>query len=39
MVKTATFGGSWWLQIRVLDAKKNEMAEGVRLLTSPNKGT
>jgi len=33
MVKTATFGGNWWLQIRMLDEKKNEMAEGVTLMT------
>ena len=39
MVKTATFGGSWWLRIRILDEKKNEMAKGVRLWISRNKGS
>jgi len=33
MVKTATFGGRWWITLRIMDEKKNEMAEGVTLMT------
>jgi len=33
MVKTATFGGRWWMNLRIIDEKKNEMAEGVTLMT------
>jgi hypothetical protein len=34
MVKTATFGGSWWLRMRILDEKKDEKAKGVTLVES-----
>ena len=33
MVKTATFGGRWWMALRIMDEKKNRMAEGVALLS------
>ncbi len=34
MVKTATFGGRWWMTLRVMDEKKDRMAEGVTLVPS-----
>ena len=37
MVKTATFGGRWWMALRIMDEKKNRMAEGVTLVTSKPK--
>ena len=37
MVKTVTFGGRWWMKVRVMDEKKNRMAEGVALLTAKPK--
>jgi hypothetical protein len=37
MVKTATFGGRWWMNVRIMDEKKNRMAEGVALLTAKPK--
>jgi HEAT repeat protein len=33
MVKTATFGGRWWMALRVMDEKKDRMAGGITLLT------
>ena len=32
MVKTATFGGRWWMTLRIMDEKKNRMAEGVTII-------
>ncbi|MFP6886014.1 MAG: HEAT repeat domain-containing protein [Opitutales bacterium] len=34
MVKTSTFGGDWWVGMRVLDESKNEKAKGVTLAVS-----
>ena len=34
MIKTATFGGSWWLRMRILDESKNKKADGVTLIAS-----
>ena len=34
MIKTATFGGSWWLRMRILDESKNKKADGVTLVAS-----
>lgn len=38
MVKTTTFGGNWWLRVRVIDEKKNEKAKGVTFATSTLEG-
>jgi HEAT repeat protein len=34
MIKTATFGGSWRLRMRILDENKNKKADGVTLVDS-----
>ncbi len=34
MIKTATFGGSWRLRMRILDESKNKQADGVTLVAS-----
>ena len=33
MVKTATFGGRWWMAFRMMDENKRMMAKGVTLVT------
>ena len=37
MVKTSTFGGRWWMALRIMDGKKHEMATGITLALSKPK--
>ena len=32
LVKTSTFGGNWWLRMRILHEKENECAKGLKVL-------
>ncbi|MBL63525.1 MAG: hypothetical protein CMI30_08965 [Opitutae bacterium] len=34
MIKTSTFGGRWWMALRIMDGKKREIASGITLALS-----
>jgi HEAT repeat protein len=33
LIKTATFGGRWWMRLRIMDERNKRMAQGVTLVT------